>query len=143
MNYEECDSYGIYKSTPEPVSGPRLMGADTLVGNEVYNRDGEDLGQIKEIMLDMTNGTVSYAVLASGGFLGIGERLFAVPWSALRINAEHKCIELDMARDRLRSAPGFHRDRWPDMADPTWTEEITAYYAHKPQWEWDESGRCL
>ena len=89
MNYEERDSYGIYKAATASGPdlrhgpGPHLMGADTLVGNDVYNTAAEDLGDIKEIMLDMRSGRVSYAVLAFGGFLGMGEKLFAVPWSAI------------------------------------------------------------
>jgi sporulation protein YlmC with PRC-barrel domain len=55
------------------------MGANTLVGNDVYNRESQDLGEIKEIMLVMRSGRVSYAVLSFGGFMGIGEKLFAVP----------------------------------------------------------------
>ena len=47
MNYEDRDTYGIYKSKTHKGPGPRLMGADTLIGNDVYNRKGEDLGDIK------------------------------------------------------------------------------------------------
>jgi sporulation protein YlmC with PRC-barrel domain len=74
MNYEDRDTYGIYKNKTHKGPGPRLMGADTLVGNDVYNRKGEDLGDIKEIMLDTSNGKVSYAVLSFGGLLGMGEK---------------------------------------------------------------------
>jgi len=64
------------KAKPTMDPGPRLMGADTLIGNDVYNRKGEDLGDIKEIMLDMSNGKVCYAVLSFGGLLGMGEKFF-------------------------------------------------------------------
>ena len=93
MNYEDRDTYGMYKNRPVAVEadssrgpGPRLMGADTLIGNDVYNTRDEDLGDIKEIMLDTQSGRVAYAVLSYGGFLGMGEKLFAVPWSALRLD---------------------------------------------------------
>lgn len=108
------------------------MGADTLVGNDVYNKKSEDLGDIKEIMLDMRSGRIGYAVLSFGGFIGIGEKLFAVPWDALTLDTQNKRFTLDVAKDRLETAPGFDKDDWPDMADPTWEKGIHAYYGTKP-----------
>jgi sporulation protein YlmC with PRC-barrel domain len=133
MNFEERDTYGMYKDSDEQGPGPRLMGADTLIGNDVYNQNNEDLGDIKEIMLDMTNGQVSYAVLSFGGFLGMGEKLFAVPWDALKLDTEHKRFVLNVDKDRLESAPGFDKDHWPDMADQAWIDKINAYYETKSQ----------
>lgn len=127
MNYEERDAYGMYKST-DSGPGPRLMGAETLVGNDVYNEQGEDLGDIKEIMLDVPNGKVSYAVLSFGGFMGMGDKLFAVPWHALTLDTENKCFRLNVPKERLETAPGFDKDHWPDMADQSWTEQIEAFY---------------
>ncbi|MGZ5007597.1 MAG: PRC-barrel domain-containing protein [Methylobacter sp.] len=129
MNFEERDTYGMYKSRSNSEGpGPRLMGADTLLGNDVYNQNNEDLGDIKEIMLDMTTGQVSYAVLSYGGFLGMGERLFAVPWDALRLDTENKRFVLNIDKERLESAPGFDKDHWPDMADQSWKNEISSFY---------------
>ena len=103
------------------------MGADTLVGNDVCNQKGEDVGDIKEIMLDMHNGKVSYAVLSFGGFLGMGEKLFAVPWGALTLDTKNKRFVLNVEKDRLKNAPGFDKDHWPDMADQSWAREIHSY----------------
>ncbi|TAK60446.1 PRC-barrel domain-containing protein [Methylobacter sp.] len=133
MNFEERNTYGMYKDTDEQGPGPRLMGADTLIGNDVYNENNEDLGDIKEIMLDMTNGQVSYAVLSFGGFLGMGEKLFAVPWDALKLDTEHKRFVLNVNKNRLESAPGFDKDHWPDMADQAWVDKINAYYETRSQ----------
>lgn len=108
--------------------GPGLMGATTLVGDDVCNPHGEDVGEIKEIMLDMRNGEVAYAVLSFGGFLGMGEKLFAVPWRALKLDTENKRFVLNVDQDRLKNAPGFHKSNWPDMADQSWAREIHAYY---------------
>lgn len=96
MNYLERDTLGMYSSNDGEGPGPRLMGADTLIGNDVYSRDDEDLGDIKEIMLDTVSGDVCYAVLSYGGFLGIGEKLFAVPWAALKLDTENKRFILDI-----------------------------------------------
>lgn len=132
MNYDERDNYGIYKSNPHDGPGPRLMGADTLNGNDVYNPAGEDLGDIKEIMLNVNTGQVSYAVLEFGSFLGMGGKLFAVPWNALTLDTENKRFTLDVTKDRLESAPGFDSDSWPDMSDQSWAHGIHSYYGTEP-----------
>jgi sporulation protein YlmC with PRC-barrel domain len=140
MNYEDRDTYGMYKRSAKRAAGPdlrhgpgpELMGADTLVGNDVYNEEGEDLGEIKEIMLDMHSGRVGYAVLSFGSFLGMGEKLFAVPWDALKLDTEHKRFVLNVEKDRLKQAPGFDRGKWPNMADQSWAKEIHSYYGTKP-----------
>jgi sporulation protein YlmC with PRC-barrel domain len=133
MNYEDRDTYGIYKGSTGKGPGPRLMGADTLVGNDVCNQKGERLGDIKEIMLDTASGKVCYAVLSFGGVFGIGEKLFAVPWNALRLDTENKRFELNVETDRLKNAPGFDKNAWPDMADQSWVDEIHSYYGTKLQ----------
>ena len=138
MSYEDRDTYGMYKSTSYQSydkqgqgPGPRLMGADTLIGEDVYNHKDEDLGDIKEIMLDTNTGTVAYAVLSFGGFLGIADKLFAVPWKALKLDTENKRFILNVDKERLEAAPGFDKDDWPDMADPTWQNTINSYYGTK------------
>lgn len=138
MNYEDRDTYGMYKASSGPGPdarhgpGPEVMGADTLVGNDVYNLKSEDLGNIKEIMLDMRSGQVGYAVLSYGGFLGMGEKLFAVPWNALKLDTKNKRFVLNVEKDRLKDAPGFDKDKWPNMADQAWVNTIHAYYGTKP-----------
>lgn len=133
MSYVDRDTYGIYKGRIDDEGpGPRLMGADTLLGNDVYNSKGEDLGDIKEIMLDMASGRVAYAVLSFGGILTLGEKLFAVPWDALKLDKKNKRFTLDVDKKRLETAPGFDPDRWPDMADETWSQEIHSFYGTKP-----------
>ncbi len=131
MSYAERDTYGIYKSdTGGP--GPALMGADTLIGNDVVNDSDDDLGDIKEIMLDMRSGRVAYAVLSFGGFLGIGEKLFAVPWPALHLDTVNKRFVLHVSKERLKTAPGFDPDHWPDMTDTDWINEVHAFYGVEP-----------
>ena len=95
------------------------MSASTLEGNNVFNRADEELGEVKEIMLDVPSGRIAYAVMSAGGFLGIGDKLFAIPWSALTLDTEEKRFILDVSKDRLKNAPGFDKDHWPSMADTT------------------------
>jgi sporulation protein YlmC with PRC-barrel domain len=112
-----------------------VLAASTLTGDRVRNSNGEDLGSIEEIMIDLSSGRVAYAVLSFGGFLGIGDKLFAIPWNALRVDqGEHEFI-LDVDRKTLESAPGFDKDNWPDMADQTFGRDVHKHYGQTPYWE--------
>ncbi|MBK8891543.1 MAG: PRC-barrel domain-containing protein [Dechloromonas sp.] len=108
--------------------GPMLLSASTISGDDVYNRQGEKLGSIKDLMMDIHSGRVCYAVLSFGGFLSLGEKLFAVPWSALAVDTENKRLLLDTNEERLKDAPGFDKDNWPNMADSSWEKSIHSYY---------------
>ena len=117
--------------------GPEVMDADTLIGDSVVNAAGEDLGEIKAIMLDVESGRIAYAVLSFGGFLGMGNKLFAIPWSALTLDAGEKRFVLDIAKERLNNAPGFDKDHWPSMADAIWARQLHEYYDVRPYWDDD------
>ncbi|MDU1143004.1 PRC-barrel domain-containing protein [Aeromonas rivipollensis] len=108
--------------------GSRVLSASTLNGDDVYDPRGEKLGSIKELMLDIDNGKVCYAVLSFGGFLSLGEKLFAVPWSALKVDTENKRFIMDTTEERMKNAPGFDSDNWPNMADTSWEKSIYSYY---------------
>ena len=106
----------------------RVLSASTLAKNSVRNGLNENVGAIKEIMIDAPSGRVAYAVLAVGGFLGIGERLFAIPWEALTLDEDDKCFILDVDKERLKNAPGFDKDNWPDMINPSWESGVRGYW---------------
>jgi sporulation protein YlmC with PRC-barrel domain len=114
--------------------GPEVMAADTLEGDKVVNAHGEDLGTIEEIMIDVQRGRVAYAVMSCGGFLGMGEKLFAIPWSALTLDAERHCFVLDADRERFENAPGFDKHHWPSMADDAWATQVHDFYGVRPYW---------
>lgn len=118
-------SYEISESI-HPTS--RLLSATSLMSDDVYNQKDEKLGDIKEFMLEVPSGNVRYAVLAFGGFLGMGEKLFAVPWSALTLDTTKKRFVLNVETESLANAPGFDKDHWPDMADATWAQTAHTYY---------------
>jgi hypothetical protein len=116
--------------------GPRLMTSSTLEGDEVVNLQGEKLGKIDEIMLDVPRGRVAYAVMASGGFLGMGGRLFALPWTALTLDPERKCCVMDADKSRFDDAPGFDKDHWPSNADfDGLGSQIHSYWGSRAYWE--------
>lgn len=106
----------------------RLLSASTLAADDVYNPKGEKLGSIKELMLNINSGRVCYAVLSFGGFLSLGEKLFAVPWNALTVDTDNQRFVMDTNEERLQTAPGFDANNWPNMADSTWEKNINAYY---------------
>jgi sporulation protein YlmC with PRC-barrel domain len=112
-----------------------VLAASTLAGDSVRNAAGEDLGTIDEIMIDIPSGRVAYAVLSFGGFLGMGDKLFAVPWSALKVDEDEKCFVLNVDRRTVENAPGFDKNNWPDMGDTTWDRELSTYYNVTPSWE--------
>ncbi len=115
--------------------GPYVMAASTLEGDKVMSSDDKDVGKIKEIMLDVYTGRIAYAVMSSGGFLGIGDKLLAIPWSALTLDTDRKCFLLSVGADTVKNAPGFDKDHWPVMADVAWASELHDYYGSAPYWD--------
>ena len=109
----------------------RVLAASTLAGDSVKNSAGENLGKLDEIMIDIPSGRIAYAVLSFGGFLKMGNKLFAVPWNVLRVNEDEKCFILEVDKATLENAPGFDKDNWPDMADTSWQNMINSYYGTK------------
>lgn len=121
MNYQVRVNHGKYRGN-SVGPGPRFMGAETLIGNDVYSLDDENVGNIKEIMLNTYTGEISYAVLSYDG-VGVGTKLFAVPWEALTLDTENKRFVLDVDNSTLEDASGFDKDNWPDTADEIWVSE--------------------
>jgi sporulation protein YlmC with PRC-barrel domain len=128
MSSEFLNAGGIAKPAQPNGKGAMLLSASSLIGNKVCNRQAEELGDIKDLMMNTVSGGVCYAVVAAGGFLGIGEKLFAVPWTALTLDTAQKRFVLDVKVDRFKDAPGFDKDKWPNMADETWAKGLGAFY---------------
>jgi sporulation protein YlmC with PRC-barrel domain len=131
---QETKTNKIKKTDPDKKYR-RVLAASTLAGDAVRNSAGDDLGNVDEIMIDIPSGKVAYAVLSFGGVLGMGNKLFAVPWSALTVDEDEKCFILDVDKETLESAPGFDKDNWPDMANNTWGSEVFRHYGASPYWE--------
>ena len=115
-------------------SQPTVLSATTVIGDPVVNPQGEALGKIEEVMLDVHDDRIAYAVLSFGGFLGIGDKLFAVPWGALKLDAPNHQFVLNETKERLRKAPGFDKAEWPDMADRRFGAKVYDYYATPKYW---------
>lgn len=109
-------------------SEPEVLSATSIIGDTVKNLQGEDLGDIEELMIDLNEGNVAYAVLSFGGIAGLGDKLFAIPWKALRLRPEEHEFVLDIRKENLEQAPGFDKDNWPNMADISWAEKVHTFY---------------
>ena len=105
-----------------------VLSATSIVGDNVRNRQGEDLGTIEDLMIDLTDGGTRYAVVSFGGVLGVGNKLFAVPFDAFEVDTADECFVLDVDKQRLENAPGFDKDDWPDFADPSFADSVQSYY---------------
>jgi sporulation protein YlmC with PRC-barrel domain len=111
-----------------------------LIGADVENAQGEDLGDIVDIVIDPQTGRMQYAVLSFGGFLGLGEKYFAIPWEALKREPGQRMGDteryvLNMDKERLKNAPGFDKNNWPNMADRGWAKTVYTFYDVTPYWE--------
>jgi len=109
----------------------KLLSATSLCGDTVKNAQGEDLGNIKDMMIDTATGQVQYYVLSFGGLFGLGDKLFAIPPQAFSVDTENECMFLNVDKERLESAPGFDQDKWPDMADKTFRNEVYSHYGYE------------
>lgn len=108
--------------------------ASKLIGDPVVNSNGDDLGKIEDFVIDPRSGRVDYAVLSFGGFLGMGEKLFAVPLEAMKLSREEKRFILDVDKERLKQAPGFDKNHWPDASDRAFGTKVYNYYGYEPRW---------
>jgi sporulation protein YlmC with PRC-barrel domain len=121
-------------AAPGPNAGPVKRGlvwtrrVTDIFGANVKNAQNESLGEIKDLVADTNTGEVRYAVLSYGGMMGMGDKLFAVPLSSLRSKPDSKEFVLDVPKEKLKSAPGFDKNSWPDWADEKYRSTIDVHY---------------
>lgn len=113
-----------------------VLAVGDLKGTHVRNFSGEDLGKLDDLVADLESGRIAYVIVSVGGFLGIGEKLFPVPWEFFSTHNDHEFF-LDVEKQMLLDAPDFERTKWPDMADPAWADSIRSHYSQKPYWNSD------
>ncbi|CAH1001905.1 hypothetical protein LEM8419_02819 [Neolewinella maritima] len=105
-----------------------ILSSNSITGTNVTNQKGENLGEIKDLMIDTETGTVNYAVLSFGGFLGLGDKYFAIPFEAFDVNTTTERFVLNVSQDRLENAPGFDKDNWPKTSDHTYWNSLHTHY---------------
>src|SRR5665647_3319893 len=117
----------------EQVDNTQFLTASTIKGEKVINKDGEHLGKIEDLMIDLENRRVVYAILSFGGFLGIGDKHFAIPLEALSHRPNERDFTLDVSKDVLEKAEGFDKDNIPSNREAI--ASIYTHYGYKPYWQ--------
>lgn len=125
---------------PTPAT-MNIVKTSEAIGMDVRNAQNESLGDLNDLVIDVNRCQVVYSVLGFGGVLGVGEKLFAVPWRSLKLDRAEKTFVLNIDKDKLRNAPGFDRDKWPDMTDSPWSQRVYAFYGTEPDWVYGFAGQ--
>jgi sporulation protein YlmC with PRC-barrel domain len=124
-------------TTDARLPAARHYRLSSLTGMQVRNPSGEELGKIDDYVIDMETGRITYVALSFGGFLGLGDKLFAIPFNAMTLHHDadnNYYFVLAVPKENLEKAPGFDKEHWPNVADPKWAEEIDHYYReHLPR----------
>jgi hypothetical protein len=110
------------------------LSAKALIGARVVNLKNENLGKIEDLVIEPEDGRVTFGILSFGGFLGMGEKLFAVPLQMMRTSTEDRTFVLDVDKEKLKNAPSFDNDRWPDLHDRAFGSRVYSYYGYPPYW---------
>lgn len=136
---------GTAELDPERLHARGLERVSKLIGAPVTDPSGANVGQLADLAIEDGTDRIVYAVLSFGGFLGLGDKLFALPWTALaQTYVEEKLrLVLDVAKERLAAAPGFDKQAWPNLADRRWGAQVHEYYAQEPWWAASHDQRPL
>ena len=127
-------------ATPRTAWSANMIPANKyVIGSNVVNQQDEGIGQIEDLVIDASAGRIAYAILSFGGFLGMGNKYFAIPWNAFKFNLADKKAVLNVDKKLLENAPGFDKDDWPNFSDTTLGSSIYNHYGYTPYWE-DSSG---
>ena len=113
----------------------RLIAAKQVQGTAVYNAALEKLGSVEDVMIDKTSGRIAYAILSFGGFLGIGDRYYPLPWEKLTYNTEVGGYIVDIDRTVLEGAPSYADKTTAEWGDEAWARGVYTYYGVHPFWE--------
>ncbi len=119
----------------DPVAFSGLaVKTSNIIGTKVVSPKNEDLGKVEEVVIDVFNGRIGYLILSFGGFLGMGEKLYAVPWKALHYDNELHVYVLNLTKEQIERAPGFEKETWPEFTDERWNRNVHSYYELPPFW---------
>jgi sporulation protein YlmC with PRC-barrel domain len=112
-----------------------LIAANQVQGTAVYNHAQEKLGSVEDVMIDKASGRIVYAVLSFGGFLGIGDRYYPLPWEKLSYDTELGGYVVDLDKDRLEGAPSYSDEAAASWNDEAWSRNVSSYYGTRPYWD--------
>lgn len=127
-NYEEDNRTGVNHEGPHANTPVKRLAATSIIGDLVENPDGQELGKIDNIMINLKNGSIDYVIVEYGAFFGIGGKLFAIPYQELKINPNRRSYILNRDKEYLQNAPGFNKSHWPDTNDHPYFKDVNKYY---------------
>ena len=125
--YETDNLTGVNHEGQQANTPVERLTASSIVGDPVENTAGDKLGAIDNLMINVKTGMVEYAVLEFGSFLGIGGKLFAIPFKELKVNGDKKAFVIDRDREFLMKLPGFDKDHWPGTNDHYY-DDVNLYW---------------
>ena len=111
---KEDNFTGVNQDELYPNMPLKYLTASSIIGDKVHSEEDEAMGEIKDIMIDLASGKIDYMIFEFGGFLGIGIKYFAIPFSLLTVNPDKKIFVFNQKKELLENAPGFDLDHWPD-----------------------------
>ena len=115
------------------ITSGTLIAAEKVKGTDVYNRAGEKLGSVEDIMIDKVSGRAIYAVMSFGGFLGMGEKHHPLPWATLKYDTQKGGYVVNLDKKQLEGAPNYDRDsefKWT----PEYGRKVDSYYKVPSLW---------
>ena len=144
INYVETDIEDRSRDADASGRGADLISAVKVIGSDVHSVEGIRLGTVTDIMIDALSGLARYAVLSVGGFLGVGDKLAAVPLQALRLDGSRQRFTLPINNTAFTKAPTFGKEHWPQMTDPGWILAVNRFYGtNEPESDLDAGGDVL
>lgn len=121
-------------SDMDKLTTGNLINAEKVHGTDVYNMAGEKLGTIEDLVLDKINGCVQYAVLSFGGFLGLGDKHYPLPWSALKYDTRRGGYIVNLSEEQLENAPSIEADEQIDWT-PDYGRQVDSFYNVSRGWQ--------
>lgn len=122
-NRTNVNHEGQYANTPV-----RRLTSTSIIGDKVQNYEGQDLGTIENLMININDGHIEYAVIEFGSVLGLGGKLFAVPFTALTLDPSRQLFILNKDKEYLKECPGFDKNHWPDTNDHSYYTDVNTYW---------------
>lgn len=126
--YQQDNRTGINHEGAQANTPVERLTASSIIGDRIENPRGEDLGKIDNLMINLRTGEIEYAVIEFGSFLGVGGKLFAVPFTELKLDPEKKIFLLNRDNEYLKQSPGFDKAHWPDTNDHSYFDNVRMYY---------------
>jgi sporulation protein YlmC with PRC-barrel domain len=131
-NYEVDNATGLNHEGPTANTPLRRLTATSIIGDRVENTSGDNLGKIDNLMVNLQTGQVEYAVVEFGSFLGIGGKLFAIPFHELRVDPVKEVFVLNRSKEYLKDIPGFDQTHWPGTNEHAYFDDVNNYWGTRP-----------